>query len=212
MDNGFPPEVRTSFNTSVVRRQVLTTLEVGIYDATTKSYAYSSVFSGITTAPQSQNPSDPADPSAPTATWQVTGFGEFAGTGASEMLLRTAAAANSRSSTSVATPGSDASGASTTSNAAISLGQVGLNWQIVGFGDFSGNANETDMLMQNTNTGDFEVYDISNNAVSYAARFGQVDLNWQIAGFGDFSGNPNETDMLVRDSNTGSLRSLRHQP
>ena len=30
------------------------------------------------------------------------------------------------------------------------MGQVGLEWQVLGFGDFSGNANETDMLMQNS--------------------------------------------------------------
>ena len=59
---------------------------------------------------------------------------------------------------------------------------------MAGFGDFSGNANETDMLMRNTNTGAFEIYDISNNTITSAAPMGQVGLEWQVAGFGSING------------------------
>jgi hypothetical protein len=52
--------------------------------------------------------------------------------------------------------------------AAAPMGQVGLEWTVAGFGDFSGNAGETDMLMRNSNTGAFEVYDISHNAITSA--------------------------------------------
>jgi hypothetical protein len=45
---------------------------------------------------------------------------------------------------------------------------VGLEWTVGGFGDFSGNAGESDMLMCNSNTGGFEVYDISSNAITSA--------------------------------------------
>ena len=85
------------------------------------------------------------------------------------------------------------------------MGQVGLEWQVAGFGDFSGNVNETDMLMRNSNTGAFELYDISNNGITLATGMGQVGLEWTVAGFGHFSGNPNETDMLLRNSNTGAF-------
>ena len=61
------------------------------------------------------------------------------------------------------------------------------------------------MLMRNSNTGAFEVYDISHNTITSAAPMGQVGLEWQVAGFGDFSGNANETDMLMRNSNTGAF-------
>ena len=84
---------------------------------------------------------------------------------------------------------------------------VGLEWQVAGFGDFSGNANETDMLLRNSTTGTFEVYDISNNTITNAAALGQVGPEWQVAGFGDFSGNANETDMLLRNSTTARSRS-----
>ncbi len=83
---------------------------------------------------------------------------------------------------------------------AAPMGQVGLEWSVMGFGDFSTRPNETDMLMRNTNTGAFEIYDISNNAITSAAPMGQVGLEWSVAGFGDFSGNANETDMLMRDT------------
>ena len=58
------------------------------------------------------------------------------------------------------------------------MGQVGLEWSVAGFGDFSGNANETDMLMRNNNTGQFELYDISNNTITSAGPMGRVGLEW----------------------------------
>ncbi|MFZ2068371.1 MAG: hypothetical protein WAV27_20555, partial [Xanthobacteraceae bacterium] len=65
---------------------------------------------------------------------------------------------------------------------AQSMGQVGLEWTIAGFGDFSGNANETDMLMRNSNTGVFELYDIRNNTIAATTPMGQVGLEWLISG------------------------------
>jgi hypothetical protein len=63
------------------------------------------------------------------------------------------------------------------------MGQVGLEWTIAGFGDFSGNANETDMLMRNSNTGVFELFDINNNTIApMTTQFGQVGLEWSISG------------------------------
>jgi hypothetical protein len=59
---------------------------------------------------------------------------------------------------------------------------VGLNWWIVGVSNFSSNSGETDMMMRNTSTGAFEVYDISNNAITGARPLGQVGLDWQAAG------------------------------
>jgi hypothetical protein len=87
---------------------------------------------------------------------------------------------------------------------AAALGQVGVDWTVAGLGSFSGNAGESDdMLLRNGNTGQFEVYDISNNAITSAAGMGQVGMEWAVAGFGDFSGTANETDMLMRNRNTG---------
>jgi hypothetical protein len=87
----------------------------------------------------------------------------------------------------------------------VSLGAVGLEWTVAGFGNFSSNPNESDMLLRNSNTGLFEVYDIANNTITSAAALGAVGLEWAVAGFGNFSGIPNETDMMLRNSNTGQF-------
>jgi Tetratricopeptide repeat len=49
-------------------------------------------------------------------------------------------------------------------------------------GGFSGNPGESDMLMRNSTTGAFEVYDISHNTITSAASMGQVGLEWTVAG------------------------------
>ena len=128
--------------------------------------------------------------------WQVAGFGAFSGkTGETDMLLR---------NTSGAFEVYDIS--NNTITAASGMGAVGTDWQVAGFGDFSSRAGETgDMLMRNSNTGAFEVYDVSNNAITSAGGMGTVGTDGQFAGVGDFSTNANETDMLLRNSHTGAF-------
>ena len=87
---------------------------------------------------------------------------------------------------------------------AAPLGQIGLEWQVAGLGDFSG-TDTSDMLTRDSNNGVFEVYDIRNNQIAFAAPIGQVGLEWSVAGFGDFSTRANETDMLMRNTNTGQF-------
>ncbi|HVU41264.1 MAG TPA: hypothetical protein VHD86_09480 [Xanthobacteraceae bacterium] len=129
--------------------------------------------------------------------WVVAGFGDFSGNpGETDMLMR-----NSNTGRFEVYDISN-----NTITKAAPMGQVGLEWQVAGFGDFSSHPGETgDMLMRNSNTGQFEVYDISNNTITSAGPMGQVGLEWQVAGFGDFSGNANETDMLMRDTNNGKF-------
>jgi hypothetical protein len=62
-----------------------------------------------------------------------------------------------------------------------------LDWQVAGFGNFSSNPSETDMLLRNPITGGFEVYDIANNQLTGAGSLGAVGLDWQI---GCFAGDP----------------------
>src|SRR5271166_3210301 len=87
---------------------------------------------------------------------------------------------------------------------AASLGQVGLEWQVSGFGNFNGPGTTTDMMLRDSNTGTFEAYDISNNSITSANAIGQVGLEWKVAGFGDFNGD-GTTDMLLRDTLTGAF-------
>jgi hypothetical protein len=129
--------------------------------------------------------------------WQVAGFGDFSGNpGETDMLMR-------NSSTGVFLIYDISNNAVTN---VADIGQLGgLEWTVAGFGDFSGRAGETDMLMRDSYTGQFEIYDIGNNAVTSAATMGQAGLEWTVAGFGDFSGNAGESDMLMRNSNTGAF-------
>ena len=88
-------------------------------------------------------------------------------------------------------------------NAAF-MGTVGLDWAIVGVGDFSSNPGETDLMMRNGKTGAFELYDIANNQITNAFSIGTVGLDWFVAGFGPLNG-AGTSDMALRNRITGAL-------
>ena len=69
--------------------------------------------------------------------------------------------------------------------------------------DFNGGGT-SGLLLRNSSSGQFEVYDIANNAITLAQSMGQVGLEWQIAGLGDFTGSGG-TDMLMRNVHTGAF-------
>jgi hypothetical protein len=48
------------------------------------------------------------------------------------------------------------------------LGQVGTDWQFASLGGFNG-SDTTEMLLRNSKTSGFEIYDICNNNISRAA-------------------------------------------
>jgi ABC transporter substrate binding protein len=129
--------------------------------------------------------------------WGFTGLGGFNGTDTTDMLLRSAS-----------TGGFEVYDISNNNitNAAF-LGNVGLNWQVMGFGNFSSMPRETDMILRNVNNGGVEVYNIANNQITGATFMGAVGLNWQFSGVGNFSG-LGESDMLLRNSNTADWRSM----
>ena len=105
--------------------------------------------------------------------WQVAGFGDFSGhANETDMLMRNIKYRRIRDSTTSATMRSPTP---------APMGQVGLEWQVVGFGSIDG-AGASDMLMRNINTGAFEIYDIGNNQITNAAAMGQVGLAWSVAG------------------------------
>jgi hypothetical protein len=138
--------------------------------------------------------------------WMAAGFGDFSSNAGekTDMLMR--------NSNTGAFEYYDISNNAITAAGALAvtypMGTSAAQWTVAGFGDFSGNGNETDMLMRATSgpdADDFEVYDISHNAIASAAAMGAVGLEWTVAGFGDFSSNAGETDMLMRNSNTGAF-------
>ena len=85
------------------------------------------------------------------------------------------------------------------------LGTVGLEWQVLAFGNFD-NVGNTDMILRNVNTAALQVYNISNNQIAGSAPLGAVGLDWQFSGVGDFSGRPGESDIILRNVGTGGLQ------
>jgi hypothetical protein len=61
------------------------------------------------------------------------------------------------------------------------------------------------MLLRNSSTGAFEVYDISNNKITGSASLGTIGLSWNISGFGNFDGAGGLTEMMLRNSSTGAF-------
>jgi hypothetical protein len=80
---------------------------------------------------------------------------------------------------------------------------VGLDFRVAGFADFNQDGT-TDMMLRNSNTGQFEVYDIRNNAITSAFNIGTVGLDFQVAGFGPFHA-PGASDMILRNANSGEF-------
>jgi hypothetical protein len=111
----------------------------------------------------------------PTSNWQIVGLGGFNGGDTSDILMRDVGGDSNIGAFSIF----DMSNNNASGGAII--GQVGVEWQVAGFGDFSGNANETDMLMRDSNNGAFELYDISNNQLVSASGMGTIGLEWQTA-------------------------------
>ena len=61
-----------------------------------------------------------------------------------------------------------------------------------------------DLIMSNGATGNYEIYNIGENAILAAYPLTQISSPWKVAGFGSFS-STDTSDMLVRNSNTGAL-------
>jgi hypothetical protein len=80
---------------------------------------------------------------------------------------------------------------------------VGLNFAVAGFADFNQDGT-TDMMLRNSNTGLFEIYNIRNNAIVAASSPGTVGSDFQVAGFGAFHA-PGASDMILRNKNTGEF-------
>ena len=61
-----------------------------------------------------------------------------------------------------------------------------------------------DMILRDAGNGDYEIYDIGNNAILGASLLGQVGTDYQFAGLGNFSGS-DTTDMILRSATTGNF-------
>jgi hypothetical protein len=62
-----------------------------------------------------------------------------------------------------------------------------------------------DLILRQSSSGLYEIYDIGNNTILAGYEFAQVGLDWQFAGLGGFFGS-DTTDMLLRNSSTGAFQ------
>jgi hypothetical protein len=86
----------------------------------------------------------------------------------------------------------------------VTVGQLGLEWQIAGTGDFD-NDRDADILWRNSNTGDLRADLLQDGRYQSTAIVGRLGLEWQVQGTADFD-RDGDADILWRDVNTGQLR------
>jgi probable HAF family extracellular repeat protein len=61
-----------------------------------------------------------------------------------------------------------------------------------------------DMILRHGADGQYEIYDIGNNAILAGYSLGQVGTDWRFYGLGGFNGS-DTTDMMLRNGNTGAF-------
>jgi hypothetical protein len=84
------------------------------------------------------------------------------------------------------------------------MGAIGREWRPSGFGNFSGNPGETDMLMRNFSTGELRVYDISNNQIIDSHPLGTIGLDWRFAGIAPVHA-AGASDLVLRNVTSGAF-------
>jgi hypothetical protein len=77
------------------------------------------------------------------------------------------------------------------------LGNVPLNWTVVGVGDFNGDG-KADILWQNTTSGNLAIYLMNGTTITSSATFANLGA-YSVVGIGDFNGD-GMSDILLRDS------------
>jgi autotransporter passenger strand-loop-strand repeat protein len=85
------------------------------------------------------------------------------------------------------------------------LGTQSSAWRFAGSGDILGNdGGVSDVVWQNTSTGEVESWLISNDQVDGGAAIGHASSVWQPLGTGDFNGD-GTSDLLWRNTTTGEV-------
>jgi alpha-tubulin suppressor-like RCC1 family protein len=135
------------------------------------------------------------------AAWQIAGAGDYNGDGHTDILWQNTVTGERgawlMNGTSV--------------TGWISLATVSTDWSLAGNNavlktaanpdDFNGDGN-SDILWQNTTTGERGFYLMNGTAVSGWLSLGTVPTAWQIAGTGDFNGD-GKPDILWQNTSTG---------
>ena len=127
--------------------------------------------------------------------WQVEGIGNFFGNGSSDILWYNAGD-NQADIWELNSSGQW--------EASVNPGMYpGVGEEVAGIGNFYGNST-SDVLWYNVQTGDVDVWDISNGQYAGSSDLGtHPGTGWQIAGVGNFFGGSLANDVLWYNASTG---------
>ncbi len=136
------------------------------------------------------NPSNSGLGNVPTA-WSIVGTGDFNGDGYADILWRNTWTGDLAIW--------EMNGTTILNTNTAGLGNVPINWSVVGVGDFNGDG-KADILWRNNTNGNVAIWLMNGTTVTNTstAAFGNMPANWFVAGTGDFNGDGN-SDILWRD-------------
>ena len=75
-----------------------------------------------------------------------------------------------------------------------------MNWNFAGTGDFDGGSSLSELLLRNSASGSFELYQVAGGGVLSGSSVAAVGNNLQVSGFGNFSGS-STTQMIMEQAN-----------
>ena len=92
---------------------------------------------------------------------------------------------------------------------------MGTNWNFAGIGDFDGVSNLSELLLRNSSSGAFELYQVASGGGLSGSSVAAVGNNFQVEGFGHFS--ESSTSQMVMqdtsgDASNGQLELYTYQP
>jgi hypothetical protein len=123
--------------------------------------------------------------------WSIVGTGDFNGDGYADILWRNTSTGDlsiwEMNGTTIINPSS------------TGLGNVPLNWTVVGVGDFNGDG-KADILWRDT-AGDLSIWLMNGTTIlnPNTSAVGNMPTSWFVAGTGDFNGDGN-SDILWQDT------------
>lgn len=128
--------------------------------------------------------------------WQVQGAGDINGDGAADIIFQ--------NSTTGDVFGWLQHGLSTNVGGAATIGTPGTAWQVKGIANFFGGANACDIVLQNTATGDVNIWQMNGLTVVNNKTVGSPGAAWQIKATGDVNGD-GYADLIFQNSGSGDV-------